>query len=435
MHDVQFITLAPGHFHAALVHQQMYPGVAPRVHVYAPLGDDLLAHVHRILAFNTRPNQPTRWELEIHACPDFLPRLVSEKPGNAVVLAGRNRDKIDFILAALNAGFHVLADKPWIIRAEDQPKLESALALAEERGLVAFDMMTERHEITSILQKELIHDAAVFGTILPGTETEPGVYMESVHFIKKRVAGAPLRRPAWFFDTTQVGEGLADVGTHLVDLVHWTLFPTPDLDHRRDLRVLSARRWPTVISRTDFESVTGQTDFPDFLAPYLQADGLHFVCNTQVSYTLRGIHVTLEVRWDYESKVGGGDTHRAVYRGSRSRLEVRQGPEENYRPELYVVPNSAAEAAAVAAALKRRVSAWQADYPGVQCRDRSDGWQVLVPDVYRVGHEAHFAQVTRQFLGYLRQPGSLPKWERPLMLAKYLVTTEGVRRAETVARC
>ena len=41
----------------------------------------------------------------------------------------------------------------------------------------------------------------------------------------KVVSGAPNIRPPWFFDTTEQGEGLNDIGTHLVDLVQWTLFP------------------------------------------------------------------------------------------------------------------------------------------------------------------------------------------------------------------
>ena len=48
-----------------------------------------------------------------------------------------------------------------------------------------------------------------------------------------------------------------------------------------------------------------------------------------------------------------------------------------------------------------------------------------IPETFRVGHEAHFAQVTRNFLGYLRHGGTLPTWERPNMLAKYYVTTTG----------
>ena len=45
---VRFMTLDPGHFHAALVQKEMYPGVSPQVDVYAPLGPDLLGHLARV---------------------------------------------------------------------------------------------------------------------------------------------------------------------------------------------------------------------------------------------------------------------------------------------------------------------------------------------------------------------------------------------------
>jgi hypothetical protein len=51
---------------------------------------------------------------------------------------------------------------------------------------------------------------------------------------------------------------------------------------------------------------------------------------------------------------------------------------------------------------------------------------VTIPDKYRIGHEARFAEVTNDFLGYLANPASLPAWEKPNMLAKYFVTTAGV---------
>jgi len=49
----------------------------------------------------------------------------------------------------------------------------------------------------------------------------------------------------------------------------------------------------------------------------------------------------------------------------------------------------------------------------------------VIPDALRVGHEAHFAQVTTRFLSYLRDRTKLPAWERPNMIAKYTVTTLG----------
>jgi hypothetical protein len=51
---------------------------------------------------------------------------------------------------------------------------------------------------------------------------------------------------------------------------------------------------------------------------------------------------------------------------------------------------------------------------------------VRIPDRFRVGHEAHFAQVAQQFLAYLPIPRAVPAWEEANMLAKYRVTTWGV---------
>lgn len=423
MTTVQLMTLDPGHFHAALVQKEMIAGISPKVHIYAPLGPDLLAHLIRIVSFNSRAANPTAWELEVHAGPDFRERMMSERPGNVVVLSGGNRDKIRYIEEAVAHGLNVLADKPWIINAVELPRLEAALNMADEKGLIAYDIMTERHEVTSLLQRELIQDEDIFGQRLSGTAAEPGVVMQSMHYLMKSVAGAPLRRPPWFFDVLQQGEGLTDVGTHLVDLVPWMLFPEQPIDHRKDVRMIASRRWPTVMSRADFQRVTGEADFPAYLRSAIKNDKLEYVCNTEVAYALRGVHVKLTILWEYEATTaGGGDTHFATFRGSRATVEIRQGKEENYRPELYVVPREAR----VLRALQRKMQALQQCYPGIGVADRGGRFQVTVPDRFRVGHEAHFAEVTQQFLGYLQAPETLPAWEKPNMLAKYHVTTQGV---------
>src|SRR5579871_70192 len=411
MNEFRLITLDPGHFHAALIQKEMYTGVANRVAVYAPLGPDLIEHLHRIARFNLRPEHPTSWELDVHTGPDSLDRMLRERPGNIVLLARRNRPKIHRIVRALDAGFHVLADKPWIIENVDLPWLEKAMAIARNRGLVAYDIMTERFEITSMLQRELVNDPDIFGTIEPGTADEPSVHMESVHHILKLVAGQPNLRPPWFFDVNEQGEALADVGTHLVDLVQWTLFPESSIDYRSDLAVLSASGWPTPITSEQFGQVTG--------TPGAAVD---YRCNTRVTYQIRGIHVKLDVLWRWEAPPGTGDTHHAVYRGSKSRIEVRQGPDEKYRPELYVVTAESA----VRRALAHSIAKLAHRYPGIALEERKTEVWVTIPDVYRVGHEAHFAQVTNQFFEYLRQPHSVPAWEDAYMLAKYYVSTKGV---------
>ena len=77
-HPIRFVTLNPGHFHAALVHREMYPDVSPRVHIYAPVGNELVAHVQTLVAFNSRPSDPTAWELDVHAAPDYFERFRRE---------------------------------------------------------------------------------------------------------------------------------------------------------------------------------------------------------------------------------------------------------------------------------------------------------------------------------------------------------------------
>lgn len=429
----RLMTLYPGHFHAALIHKQAYPEVSPQVFVYAPLGPDLLAHLARIHQFNSRADSPTSWRLEIYAGPDFLERMLADRRGHIVVLSGHNRGKIRRIQACLDAGLHVLADKPWILESSELPALEGALRTAERRGLLAYDIMTERFEVTNMLQRELVADREIFGQIEHGSPGSPAVVMESVHYIYKTVAGTPALRPVSFFDIEEQGEGLTDVGTHLVDLVQWILFPDQALDWRNDLVLLEGKRWPEAVSREQFRRVTGAEDFPDKLRSWVQADGLSYYCNNQVIYRLRGVHVRLDVLWRYEAPPGTGDTHYAVFRGSRSRVEVRQGAPEKFRPELYVIPNRREDAAAVRAALERRAAHWQARYPGVALREHDAGYRIAIPDALRVGHEAHFGEVVEQFLLYLKEPQRLPAWEAPNMLAKYAVTTQGValaRRAQ-----
>src|SRR5688500_4117840 len=69
---VHLITLAPGHFHAALVQKSTTPGIDSIVNVYAPDGPELEAHMGLINSYNARPDNPTHWKEEVYKGPDFL---------------------------------------------------------------------------------------------------------------------------------------------------------------------------------------------------------------------------------------------------------------------------------------------------------------------------------------------------------------------------
>src|SRR5262249_22929322 len=81
------------------------------------------------------------------------------------------------------------------------------------------------------------------------------------------------------------------------------------------------------------------------------------------------------------------------------------------------------------AALRKKIDSIQSKYPGVAIQDQGEQLLITIPDRYRVDHEGHFAQVTEKFLGYVRNPESLPAWEKANMLAKYYTTTMGVELA------
>ncbi len=429
MQQARLMVLDPGHFHASLVQKEMYPWLARQVSVYAPLGPDVLDYLERIARFNSRQENPTAWEIELHTGPDYFARMLRERPGNVVIMSGRNRPKIDRVVASVDAGLNVLVDKPWIIRSADLPKLEHALDQAEKQGLVAYDIMTERYEITPILQRELVNDEELFGKLKTGSDAAPAITARSVHHLMKEVAGVPLRRPAWFFDITETGEGLADVGTHVVDLVQWTAFPTETIDYPTEIRILEARRWPTVISQADFQRLTGEAGFPGYLAAHVRDGKLDYFCNNAVHYTVRGVHVKLDIRWNWEAPPGAGDAYEASFRGTRASVEIRQGEAEHYIPELYVLPE-ARNRAEVLAALKRKTEAFEAVYPGLALEESAAALHIVIPGRFRVGHEAHFAQVTNHFFDYLKAPHSMPAWEKANMLVKYFVTTKGVESAQ-----
>jgi hypothetical protein len=68
-------------------------------------------------------------------------------------------------------------------------------------------------------------------------------------------------------------------------------------------------------------------------------------------------------------------------------------------------------------------------WPGVDVQREGDHYVVVVPDEYHDGHEAHFTQVTRNFLGYVRA-GKLPDWEVPNMITKYATIMQAYEKSK-----
>jgi predicted dehydrogenase len=353
---------------------------------------------------------------------DYLDKMIKDKAGNVVVIAGNNKLKTDYISRSVEAGLNVLADKPMAIDTEGFQKLVKAFETAEKNKVLLYDVMTERFEINSILQKEFAHLPA-FGELEKGTPENPSVTKVSVHHFFKNVSGKPLVRPAWFFDVKQQGEGITDITTHLVDLVQWEVFPDQILDYKKDVEIVSAKRWPTALTAEQFEKVTLKKEYPDYLKADVKDGILSSYSNGEINYRLKGVHAKISVTWDFQAPEGTGDTHFSVMRGTRSSVVIKQGKEQNFKPVVYVEPSKGTDLAVYEKDLLADLKQINLKYPGVELKKIDTGWEVIIPEKYKVGHEDHFAQVTQKYLQCLKD-GKLPDWEVPNMIAKYYTTTK-----------
>ena len=134
--EVKLITLDPGHFHAALVQKNMYDQISPEAFVYAPIdGFDLKAFRKLIEGYNTRVENPTAWKEKVYTGADYFEKMLAEKPGNVVILAGNNRIKTDYIKKSVEAGLNVLSDKPMVTTPEKFAELEEAFKIAQGKGV------------------------------------------------------------------------------------------------------------------------------------------------------------------------------------------------------------------------------------------------------------------------------------------------------------
>ena len=384
------VMLNPGHFHAALTLRERHPSIEDDVHVFAEDGPDVDKFVHLVHAFNNRPVDPTRWTLYVYRGPDFLEKMLSRRPGDVVVIAGRNKKKMECIHLLHGQGLPVLGDKPWLIEAAQLDLLKDVAA----RPPLAMDIMTERHEVTNRLQKAFACQPSVFGGFR--IDREPAIAIRSVHHLHKTVNQKPLQRPAWYFDTEEQGEGVTDVTTHLVDLVQWMTGGNVPFSFAQDVKALSARQWATAVPRALFSRITGLEDFPEFLYDRVANGQLLYLCNAALSYELRGLKVEIETLWDLDEPPGGGDLHRAVLRGTRSDLIVEQGPGTQFQPTLSIQPVEPGKG--YGDALAGAVNQMQDEFPGLGVDAAGTGFRVRIPPMLRTTHEQHFAAVLRNFV-------------------------------------
>ena len=194
----------------------------------------------------------------------------------------------------------------------------------------------------------------------------------------------------------------------------------------REIQVLTARRWPTVLDRAQLLRLTGEKALPADLGRRLKDGKLDYFANGEVSYTLRGRHARLKVLWNYEAPAGGGDTHahapwqprlgsrscRAPSRsGGRSCTSSRSGPPTR-RP--------------CARRSRRGSPSCAKTRPGLARGGRGRAAARRVPDSLPRGPRSPLRRGDPALPRLPEEPGLAAAWEKANMLAKYYVTTQAV---------
>lgn len=131
---------------------------------------------------------------------------VDELLGNidfdVALVAGVYRERAAATLAALNAGAHVLADKPLCTSLEDLERIEQAAAVSGKHVSVVFE---KRYYPATLALRRLLDDG-VLGTIALVASTGP-------HKLRQHT------RPEWFLDPDRYGGIAGDLPIHDIDLV------------------------------------------------------------------------------------------------------------------------------------------------------------------------------------------------------------------------
>lgn len=414
MHRLAF--LDPGHFHAALTLRSANPRIHPTVHVYAPLGPDLEAFLALVRGFNDRAEAPTNWDLQVHAGEDSLDRLIAERSGDCVVLACRNDRKIVALDRLHQAGFPVLADKPWVTG----PAALDALTRITAAPPVAKDMITAPYDGLIRLRTLIAGTPSVFGT-LTGS---PAIAFDSVHHLVKQVSGKTLKRPPWYYDVRLQGDGIVDIHSHMVDQAQILIAPERIWDFDRDMVIDGARRWTTPVPLALYQDSTGEDAFPDALRDVIRDGVLALACNGEITYRLLGHAVHQRATWEPREPAGGGDTMQVTVRGSGATVIMRQGPESGGKPELHLQPSAQD---AFDTRIRDALPAWRESFPGLEIESSALGFQLLPPARLLPGHEAHFAMLLDRFLDLVE--GGPPPALAPANRARYTLLAKAQEMA------
>lgn len=130
--------------------------------------------------------------------------VIENSDAELICVSPVNREKGEFIEAALRSGRHVIADKPLVIARDDIDRVEKA---ADETGRRVICMFTSRYGGAIRAVRTAVRDGAV------------GRVVSYIGLGPHRLG--PENRPKWMFDDAVYGGVLVDIACHWIDVFLW----------------------------------------------------------------------------------------------------------------------------------------------------------------------------------------------------------------------
>jgi predicted dehydrogenase len=155
----------------------------------------------------------------VDCCYESYDALLADPAVEVVALGGCYGDRGGMAIRALQAGKHVIADKPLCTSLTELDTIEM---LAKERGLLVSCMFTMRFEKKIRAVKALVESGAL-GEI-------NNVYFGGQHPLQYG------RRPMWYFEESKHGGVINDIAIHGIDVLAYALGLSMD-------KILAARCW------------------------------------------------------------------------------------------------------------------------------------------------------------------------------------------------
>ena len=231
-----------------------------------------------------------------------------------IVIAGVPSERAAVAVAALQAGKHVLSDKPGVTTVAQLDELRAALVGRKGRPWTV--LFSERFENRAIGQAIAMARAGAIGTVVHVLGAGP-------HLLSAK------HRPSWFWDATATGGILVDIGSHQADqfLAVAVGAHEPSASNHVRLAAVGNAACPDQPGMQDIGSMTLVANgvVGDHRLDYLTADGLGTWGDVRL--TIVGTQGVIEARANVDVAGQPGGEHLIVVdaEGTR-RVDVSERP-------------------------------------------------------------------------------------------------------------